>query len=58
MIRKIHQKNCWLPMAAAGAAASHTNTTQITDRITDMKENFFLPLIAEPLNLKRESGKS
>ena len=34
-----------LPMAAAGEAASHTNTTQITDRITDIKENFFLPLI-------------
>ena len=30
MMRKIHQKNCWFPMAAAGAAASHTNTTQIT----------------------------
>ena len=39
-MRKIHQKNCWLPMAAAGAAASATNTTQITERITLMNENF------------------
>ena len=40
MMRKIHQKNCWLPMAAAGAAASATNTTQMTERITLMNENF------------------
>ena len=43
MMRNIHQKNCWLPMAAAGAAASATNTTQITDKITLRNENFFLP---------------
>ena len=36
--------------AAAGAAASHTNTTQITERITLTKENFFLPLIMWLLN--------
>ena len=31
MMRKIHQKNCTLPMADAGAAASMVKTTQITE---------------------------
>ena len=44
-------------MAAAGAAASHTNTTQITDRITDTKENFFLPLIVWLLTWKIKAGE-
>ena len=30
-MRKIHQKNCTLPMADAGAAASMVKTTQITE---------------------------
>ena len=41
MMRKIHQKNCTLPIAAAGATASMVNVTQITDRTTSFKENFF-----------------
>ncbi len=47
MIKKIHQKNWALPMAAAGAAASATNTTQITDRMTSINENF-LPATTTP----------
>ena len=38
---KIHQKNWLLPIAATGAAASATNTTQMTDRITLPRLNFF-----------------
>ena len=41
MMRKIHQENWELPMAAAGAAASATNTTQITVRIASIMRNFF-----------------
>jgi hypothetical protein len=39
--RNIHQKNCEFPIAATGAAASATNTTQITDKIALIKLNFF-----------------
>lgn len=35
-----HQKYWLLPMEATGAAASATNTTQMTDRITSAKRNF------------------
>ena len=34
------QKYWLLPMEATGAAASATNTTQMTDRITSAKRNF------------------
>ena len=57
MIRNIHQKNCWFPMAAAGAMASATNTTQITERITSKSLNFFLPLIVWLLTWKMKAGE-
>ena len=34
---KIHQKYWLLPMEATGAAASATNTTQMTERITSIR---------------------
>ena len=37
---KIHQKNCELPMAAAGAADSTTSTTQTAARTASNNRNF------------------
>ena len=34
---KIHQKYWLFPMDATGAAASTTKTTQMTERITDVR---------------------
>ena len=51
MIRTIHQKYCELPMAAAGAAASATNTTQTTLRIASKRLNFFLVSTYRPLSV-------
>ncbi|EHE93559.1 hypothetical protein LLCRE1631_01209 [Lactococcus lactis subsp. lactis CNCM I-1631] len=42
-MRTIHQKNCELPIAATGAAASATKTTQMTERIALNRLNFFFP---------------
>jgi len=42
MISRIHQKYCELPMAAAGAAASATNTTQMMFRIASKRLNFLV----------------
>lgn len=52
MIRKIHQKNCTLPMADAGAAASMVNTTQITERMTSIRENFLPAMARAPYSKK------
>ena len=39
---KIHQKYWLLPMEATGAAASATNTTQMTVRIASVSLNFLV----------------
>ena len=53
MMRKIHQKNCELPMAAAGAAASATNTTVMTDRIASTNRNFLFFAIRSLFQISR-----
>ena len=52
-MRKIHQKNCELPMAAAGAAASATNTTVMTDRIASTNRNFLFFAIRSLFQISR-----
>ena len=41
---KIHQKYWLLPIDATGAAASATNTTQMTDKMTSASRNFFFSM--------------
>ena len=43
MMSMSHQKYCEFPIAAAGAAASATNTTQIIFRIASSRLNLFVP---------------
>lgn len=64
MIIKIHQKYCELPIAATGAAASATNTTQITVSMQLSILNFFFSPIRQapfslgttPVNMKKHNA--
>ena len=49
---KIHQKYCELPIAATGAAASATNTTQITvsTQFSILNFFFFSPICQAPFS--------